>query len=123
MFFRKKPLQFIGRGDPAVYDFTLTDFTTNDAYHDLDLSAIIPKGTKLVLLRVVLIADAGYRSFHLRTNGQSNEINRAYCRTVTGGSGASADLYVVPDANGVIEYKASNITWTNIDICIAGWFV
>ncbi len=43
-------LQFVAKADQQSYDFVKADFTTDYAYHDLDLSGIIPVGTVAVFL-------------------------------------------------------------------------
>lgn len=112
--------QFVDRGDPAASDYDETDLTADDAWHDLDLSGIVDAGATAVLLRVRL--QARTKSLLFRENGNSNAANVAALETGEGGSLQRGDLLVVPDANGVIEYKLSGAV-TAVDITVAGWWV
>jgi len=45
-----KPPGFEDRGDPAVYDYDKNDLTKDGAWHDLDLSGIVPENAKAVFI-------------------------------------------------------------------------
>lgn len=122
MFWRKRPINYYNRGDPAAADFAHTDLTIDNAWHDLDLSGIIPKNTKVVLLRIVLTCDAAWRNVLFRTKGNSNEINCSYLRNFSAGSEIPFDVIVSPDSSGIIEYKVTPDTWSKLTITVAGWF-
>lgn len=120
--------EFVDRGDPAAVDWDEGDLTINGAWHDLDLSAIVPDGAVLVLLRVVVVtADNGAISF--RENGNANAINVATLSSHVPVMSPpheqySADLLVAPSPNRIIEYKAT-AGWTvdSIDITVGGWWI
>jgi len=50
MLIKTQGMKFFAKPDQQSYDFELEDFTRDYQYHDLDLSGIIPAGTKAVLL-------------------------------------------------------------------------
>lgn len=116
-------LTFVDRGDIANYDWDKDGLTTDGNYHDLDLSSIIPVGTKLVMFRVIAASAGAGQSFGIKEKGNSNAPNvfKVYCTEP--GSGHKEDGFVVPDANRKVEYAASDIVWGVLDVAVVGWFV
>ena len=112
---------FVDRGDPAAHDFS--SFTTDGAWHDLDLSSILPAGTFAVLLYVKILDDAAGSYFAVRKNGNSNEINTGIARTQVANIINEAQMTVFVDSGRIVEYKASNLTFTSIDVSVLGWFI
>lgn len=111
---------FVDRGDPAAVDWDETDLTADGAWHDLDLSSIVPAGAVCVMLRVRL--EARVQSLHFRKNGNSNEINTTGVETGGGAGIMHQDLFVAPDSNAVIEYKLSGPI-TSAEITVGGWWI
>ena len=111
----------VDRGDPAARDKTQADLTLNDsAWHDLDLSAIVPAGAKSILL-YVSVADASVnRLLKFRKNGNSNEYTTFNVATVLANDWNYAQGWVFCDVNRVIEYKADS-TISDVAITIMGW--
>lgn len=111
------------RGDPAAADFTLaTPLTTDGAYHDLDLSSIVPAGAKMVCLRVLVEDNAAGSYVRFRKNGNTNDLNYGEIYTQVSGVLNSADIIVACDVNRVIEYKATSTTFTGISITVKAWW-
>ena len=124
MFFsRRSGHRFVDRGDSVGVDFSVGDLTIDDAWHDLDLSGVIPVNAKAVILRVECNAPAVGERAKFRTKGHSREDNVSIIRTQVAGIGISYDLFIVPDINGVIEYRISTIAYTVFEIVVGGWFV
>ena len=113
----------IDRGDPSDFDFTLTDFTTDGNWHDLDLSDILPEGAYAVVLFVGIEDDLAGQHISFRKNGNSNEKNWSRCFTQVSNIGIINDLTVFCDPDRKIEYQATNTTWTTINVTIKGWWV
>jgi hypothetical protein len=113
---------FIDRGDPSTYDKTLVDLTTDGVYHDLDLSAIVPIGAKLILLRIFILDDAVASQLRFRKNGNSNGYNASYIKTQVANVELDADMLVSCDSSRIIEYITTNTTFTGIGITVAGWW-
>lgn len=111
---------FVGRGDPAAAD--KTDFITDGIYRDWDLSAIVPAGAKVVLLKGNIADDVSGSVFAVRKNGQTNEYNASRIRTQVANLSFDMDMVVECDANRVVEYKATNTTWTYIGFSVSGWW-
>lgn len=111
------------RGDPAAFDFQVGDLTKDGAWHDLDLSGILPAGARAVHLRISIISVATGQVVKFRENGNANEINIARAKVVSNSFSMEYDIIVALDPAGVIEYWATNAAWAQIDICVAGWFL
>jgi hypothetical protein len=114
--------RFVDRGDPSGSDFSLGDLTTDGTWRDLDLSGILPAGASAVKMICVIEDDAANNAILFRKNGLSNELNRSECRTQVSGIDVAYDITVPVDGSGVIEYNATNTTWTRIDIIVKGWY-
>lgn len=115
-------LQYEDRGDPTAYDFLIADFTTDGNWHDLDLSAIVPKGVKLVHFTVIVGDDSSNKYIYFRKNGNANAYNANQAKTIVANIYTPYDFFCVCDNNRVIEYMASNTTWSSIALIVRGWF-
>ncbi len=114
---------YVDRGDPVAQDFDDADLTTDGAWHDLDLSSIVPNGAIAVALRLSVKDGAVDSRVRFRKNGNSNTANVAQIRTQVIDLFINADLKVGCDSNRVIEYWASSLAFTNIDITVKGWWI
>lgn len=110
------------RGDASAYDFAVGDLTTDGNWNQLDLSTIIPSGTKLVIISASLNDDT-IGDIKFRTNGNSNGINVGTIKHHIATEEDINEILVKPDSNQIIQYNATNKTWTQINIIIRGWFV
>ncbi len=115
---------FVDRGDPAAYDFTVGDFTTDGAWHDLDLSSIVTNSdAKAILLNLVIQDGVAASRIRFRKNGNSNE------RAITGIETQAANITMrgaitIPcDVNQVVEYQGDNLVFTAINLTVLGWFL
>lgn len=123
MFFtRRAGSKFTNRQDPATSDFNQGTLTHDAAWHEMDLSSIIPAGTKLVMLRVQLIAVPTIGVMKVRRNGNTNDVNTDVASMETVGFPELRTLWVVPDADGKVEYWFTDVTWIAIAVSVAGWF-
>lgn len=114
--------QYVDRGDPSVYDFT--SFTTNAAWHELDLSSIVPveAAGKLVHIGMQLQTPTAGAGMYLREVGQVNftDISRGVC-PVANVSMDYTDFWVKCNNDRKIEYFFSNVTWTKSNLVVRGW--
>lgn len=117
---------YVDRGDPAAVDWALGALTTDAAWHDLDLSSIIPLAAAEcpVHFSIMVKDNDGADSWvQIRTNGNANAISALSARTqVAAAVNFVADGFVVCDASRLVEYCAANVTWNTIDITVRGWF-
>jgi hypothetical protein len=119
----KKPgLKYVRRKDPATYDATQATLTLDAAWHDLDLSSIIPKNAKLVHFRLRVANAATGKHVKLRANGETLEY------AIVDGSiivvNLAHELTAILECNGqAIEYKADAVAWASIGFVVLGWFL
>lgn len=113
---------FHDRGNANYYDVLTASLTTNGAWHDLDLSAIIPNNTTAVVLSVLVKDDAVGSTIQFRKNGNTAIYNRSFTVTQVADVYSVATIIVPCDEDGIIEYLATNTTWTEILITVVGWF-
>jgi len=115
--------RFINRGDLDAVDFAVGDFTKDEAWHDLDLSGIIPVTCKLVMLRLVCNASVIGRAVLLKTKGDTGEknIDEHYVSVINQPFGFTG--FIIPDANRKIEYFMSTTGWVTLNLTISGWWV
>lgn len=116
-------LSFTDRGDPAANDYTQTDFTRDNAYHDLDLSAIVGANACLVLISVHIKASTTNEEMKVGTSGNSNDYNTAWRKTISANVDYRYDIWVWTDAAGKIQYKFTTGTYVTINFNVRGWFV
>jgi hypothetical protein len=114
---------FVDRGDPAGPDFREWDLDQDSAFHDLDLSGIVPAGAKAVYLRVVVEAAGGSnRYIALRKKGNVNSGNMPSLRTQAAGAYNDQSVFVICDSNRVIQYFVDGgFTLDFISITVMGW--
>lgn len=114
--------QFHDRGDPVTWDWQVGDLTTDGAWHDLDLSTIVPAGTKAVLMRANIVDNLVNQLLYFREKGNSGWQNSSLLTTQVANQGINHDVVVAVDANRVIQYWASSTTWTTINIAVRGYW-
>jgi hypothetical protein len=114
---------FVDRGDPSVNDYVVGDLTTDNNWHVLDLftDVGVPKGAKSVLIKVALVDNAVDSRIRFRKNGNVNSTNSMVVATQVANVAMFADATVALDADAKIEYLASNVTFTTINLLVRSW--
>lgn len=113
---------YVDRGDPAAYDFAKEALVIDGAWHDLDLSTIVPKTARAVLLKTRLkSANPGDR-VRYRRDGNTNEINTCSCEALRANITQRRMSVVAITSAQVIEYNADDIAWAELDISVRGWW-
>lgn len=113
---------YVDRGDPAVYDFAKEDLTKDGAWHDLDLSNIVPAGAKAVLLVGHVEGNGSDWTIRFRKNGNTNEINHGGMETLRPNVERCRMMDVAVDTNRVVEYNADNQAWATLDLAVRAWW-
>ena len=114
---------FVFRGDNPSWDFTGGDLVIDNAWHKLDLSAIVPENAVAVLLKVNLKATIAGKKFDLQRGDQLLAINTCALWTqvpdlTIGG------VFVIPCTEGRwIRYKANVATWNTLNLNVNGWWL
>jgi len=117
-----RPLTYIHRGDPAAWDFMLANFTIDNAWHELDLSGIVPAKAKAVHLIVYAHNSILGQAVQFRHTSQVNEVNRAFCKTIVANLSNWFDIVQALDADRKIDYKAPPGGWVHINVAVRGWW-
>lgn len=108
------------------YDFSDTTLTIDGAFHDLDLSSIVPLGAKAVLLHIQLRHTAPAVGLYVafRKNGETNAYDSMYCYPQVANLDIFFNIAVSCDTNRVIEYYVINTaTWSVITVTVKGWWI
>ena len=114
---------FVDRGDADSADFDLFSLTTDNNWHDLDLSGIVPAGAKAVLVTVVLLSATASTSLTLRKKGNTLEVNVARMTTTVANLTHIADLACPISTTRFIQYNILDIPWTFLSLSVKGWIL
>lgn len=115
-------ISFVNRGDPAAWDFQTGDLSTDGNWHVMDLSAIVPAGAVAIVLHLHVRDNIGGGVLEFRRNGNVNAFATADIGTLPANQTVHGLLTVACDTARRIEYRATNMAWNTIQICINGWF-
>lgn len=113
---------FIDRGDPAAVDFALGDLTRDGAYHDLNLSGIVPAGAKGVCLSVLAVNAFVNKFAYFRTKSNANDFNISILAIQVTLVLDGADLTVPLPSTRIIEYNLDAVGWVFFTITVKGWW-
>lgn len=113
---------FVDRGDPAAYDWAKEDLTLDGAWHDLDLSTLIPAGAKAVFIMGHLKGAGAEWGIKFRKKGNTNEINHGGMQTLRANITRHRSSTVAVGSDRVIQYKADNEAWTTLDLSVRAWW-
>ena len=112
---------YVDRGDPADKDFAIGDLTVDYAWHDLDLSAIVPDGAKAIQIQIIALISSTTKFAYLRKKGNTNTRNVTTISTQVINKIAISDTLIACDTDRIIEYKIAAINFISFDILIRGW--
>ncbi|MCK5616901.1 hypothetical protein KAR91_84345 [Candidatus Pacearchaeota archaeon] len=115
-------LCFVDRGDPAAADFAIGDLTKDGAYHDLDLSGIVPAGAKSVSLSVIGVNAFVNKFASFRTDGNANEFNISLLAVTVALVLNAGDIVVPVTGTHIIEYNLTAGGWVFFAITVKGWW-
>lgn len=113
---------FFFRGDIAAFDWTVVDFTADNAWHDLDLSGIVPAGTRCVMFRLDLRDNLVGRTFWLRRDGNVNVHNASGIVTQVANVYNRIQLVCPCSINRMVEYKVPVGGIDIINLVVVGWW-
>lgn len=114
--------QYVDRGDASGWDKEVGDFTTDNTWRELDLSAIVPDGAIAIQVAIQVSDDAAGNSFNLRSADNSNALNKITAGTQVAGVLAYAYGVVSCSTDRKVDYRATSTTWTGIWLVVTGWF-
>lgn len=114
---------YVDRGPLGSYDWETGDFTKDGAWHDLDLSAIVPAGTKAVAFSLRIKTPIVNKLFILKPKGLGPAWYFAGAVTQIADMAQYLDLCCACDVNRKIEYNITPTTWTYITLTVKGWWI
>lgn len=117
------PPVFIDRGDPAAPDFTEPNFTQDFAWHDLDLSGIVPDGAQGVLLGINVASLTVAKLIEFRKDGNSNTFNVSSIITQVASTAITADLSCPISSDRKLEYRVHTVLWHILNLTVKGWWL
>lgn len=110
------------RGEYNSWDYQIGDLTCNSLFHDMDLSAIVGAAARLVCIRLQWASNNDGDSFEFRTKYGASVKNEAARRTQGSPATQEADIYVITDPDGIVEYSFLTGAFTTVRICIRHWW-
>ena len=113
---------YVDRGDPADYDFDKEDLDLDGAWHDLDLSAIVPKIARAVFIIGHVEGNGIDWTIMFRKKGNTNEINHGGMETIRANVERHRSSIVAIGNDQIIEYKADNQAWATLNLGVRGWW-
>lgn len=111
------------RGFFSGADFTQINLTTDNLWHELDLSGIIEENAKAVCIRIKARTTAIPKQLNMRKKGVTTITHTCEFRTQVANLDNNAHFVVGVDADRKCEYKLSDFAWTDISMVIRGWFM
>jgi len=124
MFFsRKAGMQYVNRGDIGVEDFTKANLTANGGWHTLDLSGIIPLNAKLVCLHLYIKYTDYGSQMKINPYGYTLHYTDFTIKTLIANDSVRVNVTVPILSPGLIQYKADDVVWTDLEINVAGWWI
>lgn len=115
-------LKYFHRGDPYLPDFDDADFIKDSNEYPLDLSALIPSGTKLVCFTLVASNPAANKCVVFKKNGMTYEVNAFEHTTQVGGQTFYFHCEVQPDVDGKISYRFADPNFIVYGFTVRGWW-
>jgi len=112
---------YVDRGDTASPDFTQATLTTNDNWHELDLSDIVDEGATFAYIKVMLKDATPDLIFSMRKAGAETTTIALSARIQVANIFSYFVGFVPMDVNYTIDYWGSNTTWDSISLTVLGW--
>lgn len=114
------------RGDPAAPDFVGANLVVDMAWHELDLSSIVPEAGANHLVHLMGFSrwvDGAGAEMRFRKVGNIHEVNMAWTIEGPVAKSASTDMWVMLNADRKIEYNvnAPELSNREIMLLVRGW--
>ena len=119
---RKGGMSFVVRNPTKTDDYTEANFTWDGAWHDLDMSAIVPLSAKLVLITIRYNWSHAGNSVALRHPDDTNSDGSIVIIQQVANQGFFQTI-LVPVKNGKVSYKQWNGAAQLYMWRVLGWFL
>jgi len=122
MFFsRGAGIKYVSSGDSDSFLFEKEDFNLDGNWNDLDLSAIVPVGAKVVHFNLIIGHLSAAQIIIFRKKGHTFIHNEVITYTQVNSKIISHSFFVGCDTDRVVQYKALDPTWIVVDLYVHGW--
>lgn len=115
-------VNIVNRGDPGAADFNAAALTQDNAWHDLNLSAIVASGATWVLIAIALSTGLATYRILFRKKGNVNEFAIGATAIPDADGFAWGQAWVPLDASGFCQYKVTT-AMTVVNLTVMGWVV
>lgn len=122
-FMKRRGHRLVVRDEQDGYDFTLTDFTIDNNWHDLDLSGIVDKGSIAALIHVTPYSTDGAATIYLSKKGFTEPYIASYHLMQFMTPFPFEALVALDPVTGKCQYKLGTGTWVYINVSVLSWFV
>lgn len=124
MFFsRTTGLKYVDRGDRAIDDFVLADFTIDSLWHTLTLPTFIPLNAKLVSMVIYGKATAEDVRFSVCPATYTDRFGRFWIKTANPNSDIH-NVFTLPLLSGRdIQYNIATAMNTAAELSVVGWWI
>jgi len=114
---------YVDRGTYVGADWNQNDFTFDNTWRELDLSAIVPAGAKAVCLRLRFGCDDISWRIRLRPKGTTSHLHTCVQGTQIANVTIGANPCLGCDADRKIEYRSTPTTNLEFFVNVRGWFL
>ena len=116
------PPVFIDRGNPAARDMGFFNFTIDGAWHDVDLSGVVPVGATGVCLAVEIKANTADVLIDWRKKDNVNTINKSRVLTYLANVETSNDCTLAVNSDRVVQYRVIGAGVTDLSMVVKNWW-
>jgi hypothetical protein len=114
---------YVDRGDPAGWDFDITNFPTAWIWTELNLSSIVPAGAIAVHILVSCRTTVANEEIMFRKNGNIHETNMSECRPQVANLYDVGEFIVSLSSDRKIDYNKYGTHFDSISVVVKGWWV
>lgn len=118
--FVQKPA-YVDRGHHPAHDFTFGDFTVDNAWHNLDLSGLVPENAKGVNLHCVGSSTNAGEIIYVKPPSHTATFASCSLRSQVAGVHNCFRRFFALDSNRILEYRITGDGWTNIQMSVKAW--
>jgi hypothetical protein len=110
------------RGEHDAWDYEIGDLVTDGSWNVIDFSSVVGAARRLVCVRFQWASTNPSDYFQIRTNYGASVVNQSSRRTQVAAATQEADIFVVTDAEGKVEFSCANAVFTTIRVGIRYWW-
>jgi len=114
---------FTSRGDASAYDLDQDTMSLDGAFHDWDLTSIVPVGTKVVVVKATITDGTVGRYVWLQQKGFTGNRNYALLAALVANKSMTGHFLLSVDSDDrLLEYVTPAAAIDVIGLIIIGWW-